>query len=177
MKYTRLIILICILCSSILSYSQSAFYNLGKSYAEEGNFDEAIRLTRQCLELDSNNPDKYNLLLDYNALCEYFSYTMQPDSCYSYAQKIISLWQNVEGVEYSDILRNISHHLHRGGFSQQAIDYRKELVKILEEKYGADSPRLINEYRILSSFSKESGNNTMAVEYANLHKNLRFLRL
>ena len=110
MNILRFIVYVCILSTSFLSYSQSAFYNLGKSYAEDSNYDEAIRLTHQSIDLDFNNIDKYNLLLDYNALCEYFSYKNQPDSCQLYAQKVIDLWEVVEGVEYSDILRNLSNH-------------------------------------------------------------------
>lgn len=159
---------------SLLSYSQSAFYNLGKSYAEEGKYDEAIRLTHQSLQIDYNNPDKYNLLLDYNALCEYFSYKNQSDSCQLYAHLIIDLWEKVDGVEYSDILQNLSHHFHRVGLHQQAIDYRNELVEIVKKRYGVNSPRLLSEYRILSSFSRDLNDKQNAVEYAKREENLAY---
>lgn len=47
--------------SPFLCHSQGAFYNLGKSYAEDGDYEEAIRLTHQSIDLDYNNTDKYNL--------------------------------------------------------------------------------------------------------------------
>lgn len=174
MNILRFIVYVCILSTSFLSYSQSAFYNLGKSYAEDGNYDEAIRLTHQSIDLDFNNTDKYNLLLDYNALCEYFSYKNQPDSCQLYAQEVIDLWEVVEGVEYSDILRNLSNHFHRVGLIHQAIEYRNELVEIVKERYGVTSPRLVSEYRILSSFSRELEDKTNAIEYAKKEENLAY---
>lgn len=174
MNILRFIVYVCILSTSFLSYSQSAFYNLGKSYAEDGNYDEAIRLTHQSIDLDFNNIDKYNLLLDYNALCEYFSYKNQPDSCQLYAQKVIDLWEVVEGVEYSDILRNLSNHFHRVGLIHQAIECRNELVEIVKGRYGVTSPRLVSEYRILSSFSRELEDKTNAIEYAKKEENLAY---
>lgn len=174
MNILRCIIFFYLLSSPFLSYSQSAFYNLGKSYAEDGNYDEAIRLTHHSIDLDCTNTDKYSLLLDYNALCEYYSYKNQSDSCQLYAQKTIDLWTDVEGVEYSDILRNLSHHLHRAGLNHQAIEYRNELVEIVKERYGATSPRLVREYRILSSFSRELEDKTNAIEYAKKEENLAY---
>ena len=79
---------------SLLGYSQSAFYNLGKSYAEEGNYDDAIRLTKQSLDLNTQNTDICNVFFDNLALSEYYSYINQPDSCKAYADKAIKLWHN-----------------------------------------------------------------------------------
>ena len=174
MRFLGTILYIYLVGCPLLAYSQSAFYDLGRSYAEKGNYDEAIRLTRQCLAFDSHSSDKNNLLQDYNALCEYFSYINQPDSCQYYAQKSLDLCKEIDYVGYSDFLRNLSHHFHRAGLFQQAISYREELLKIIESQHGVDSPRLIKEYRILSVFSKDSGNNLLAIKYAKMEEDLAY---
>lgn len=172
MKFSRYVILILIVNCSLLSYSQSAFYNLGKSYGKDGNYDEAIRLTRQSIPLDSNNPNKYNLLMDYDALCEYFSYTNQSDSCQVYAQKIMELWESVEGVKYSDIIRCLAGYLYRVENYNQAIVYRKDLIKHTIEDFGIDSPKLIKEYRLMSIYSKDAGDFINAIKYSKLEEEL-----
>ena len=174
MKFSKYFILILMVSCSLLSYSQSAFYNLGKSYAKEGNYDEAIRLTRQSIPLDSNNSNKYNLLMDYDALCEYFSYMNQSDSCQVYAQKIMELWESVEGVRYSDIIRCLAGYFHRAQNYNQAIIYREDLLKHTIKEYGIDSPKLIKEYRLLSIYSKDAGDFRNAIKYSKLEEELSY---
>lgn len=174
MKSLRIVILFIYLCVSFLSYSQGALYNIGKRYAEAGYYEDAIIATKQCLAYDSVDPNKYNLLLDYIALCEYFSYCSQSDSCLQYANKAIELNNNDKKIERSEILRILSHSLNRVGFHQQAIGYRQEIEKATEGKYGKNSPRLIEEYRILSIFSQEAGNKALAVKYAKMEEDLAY---
>lgn len=149
-----------------MNYSQSAFYSLGKNYADDGNYTDAIRVTKKCLDFDISNPDKYNLLLDYISLCEYYSYTTENDSCQVYSKKALDLYPTILGIERSQILQIVSHHLLRAGFSNQAIEYRKELVDSIKKNCGKYSSRLIGEYRILSSFCQQANNHQMAIEYA-----------
>ena len=66
MKY--LFILVCVIFNFISCYSQNAFFNLGKQYAEDGNYEEAIRLTKLCIDLDSNNSDKLKFFFNYEEL-------------------------------------------------------------------------------------------------------------
>ncbi len=175
MKLARYFLLFLTMCYSLISNSQSAFYNLGKNYAEEGNYDEAIGLTYQSVQIDCNSSDKYNLLLDYNALCKYYSYKTQSDSCQKYAQLTIDLSKKVDRVDYSDILRNLSHHLHRAGLYQQAVDHRKEIVRIIIDRYGVNTPQLLSEYRILSCYCRDMDDKKNAVEYAKREEHLAYL--
>lgn len=174
MNFLRIVVFLSIMSSSLLSYSQSAFFNLGKSYADEGKYSEAIEATEKSVDFDMTNPDKYNLLCDYIALCEYYSYSLDKESSLKYAQKSIELYPQVSGVERSHVLQIISHHLLRAGYSQQAIEYRKELINKIEKEFGKDSPRLIGEYRILSSFYQQAGNRIKAVEYAKKEEELAY---
>lgn len=174
MNFLRIVVFLSIMSSSLLSYSQSAFFNLGKSYADEGKYSEAIEATEKSVDFDMTNPDKYNLLCDYIALCEYYSYSLDKESSLKYAQKSIELYHQVSGVERSHVLQIISHHLLRAGYSQQAIEYRKELINKIEKEFGKDSPRLIGEYRILSSFYQQAGNRIKAVEYAKKEEDLAY---
>ena len=174
MNNLRFVIFLSILSNSLLSYSQSAFYTLGKSYAAEGKYSDAIQATEKSLELDISNSDKYNLLCDYIALCEYYSYSLDKESSLKYAQKSIELYPQVPGIERSHVLQIISHHLLRAGYFKQAIEYREELINKIEQEFGKNSLRLIREYRILSSFCKQAGDWHMAIEYAKKEEDLAY---
>lgn len=157
-----------------MCYSQSAFFTLGQSYANEGNYEEAIRLTKLCLDLDLKNQDKTDLFFDYDALCKYYSHISAPDSCRHYADKALNIWRDVEGLEYTTVLQVLSHSLLRAGFHEQALDYRTQIFEITKQTYGSDSPRLVNEYRMLSWFYQTIGDNDKAVEYAKKEEELAY---
>ncbi len=164
-----------LICSvSLRSYSQRAFYDLGKSYADEGDYLEAIRLTKKCLEWDCKNIDKLDLFLDFCSLSEYYSYITEADSCERYADKAIGIWEEVKGLEYSAVLSNLSHSLFRAGITQRAFDYRFSIIDIIKQQYGNESARLLNQYRVLSSFYKKSGDIPNAIEYAKKEEALSF---
>lgn len=171
----RFYVLIVYCISSIIScYSQSAFFNLAKQYAEEGDYKEAIRLTKQCLDLDTTNPDKLDLFLDYEAICDYFSLLIEPDSCCYYADLALNLIDDVEGLEHLTALQLLSNHLLKAGCFERALDYRKKIFDITQSTYGSDSPRLVNEYCMLSWFHQKAGNNIHAVEYAKKEEELAY---
>lgn len=168
-------VLIVFFISIIIScYSQSSFFNLAKQYAEVGNYKEAIRLTKQCLDLDATNPDKLNLFLDYEAICGYFSNIEKPDSCCHYADLALDIFDDVDGLEPLTALQLLSNHLLKSGGFERALDYRKQIFDITLRTYGCDSPRLVNEYRMLSWFYQNAGNNIYAVEYAKKEEELAY---
>jgi CHAT domain-containing protein len=174
MKIKIVIIYFLCLIYTPLSFSQSTFYQLGRSYSETEKYDEAIRLTKQSVGLDSLDSDRYNLLLDYLALSEYYSYIAMPDSCLIYVNKSIDTWHMGAKVEYSSVLSWLSHSLFRAGFSQKAIEYRFELLEKAKQEYGENSPHLLGEYRILSSFYKQLSENQLSVKYAKLEEDLAY---
>ena len=61
---TYFLVFCCLLCNA-----QSAFFYLGKQYADDGNYEEAIRLTKLSLGQDSISLDKLYLFSDYDVLC------------------------------------------------------------------------------------------------------------
>lgn len=175
MNFKYLFISVILICScSLRCYSQRAFYDLGKSYAESGDYLEAIRLTKKCLDWDSKNTDKLDLFLDFCSLSEYFSYIAEPDSCELYADEALKIWENVEGLEYSVVLSNLSHSLFRVGMTQRAFDYRYNIVNIITQQYGNESARLLNQYRILSSFYQNAGDKQSAIKYAKKEESLSY---
>lgn len=170
----QLFIIACVIFNFISCYSQSAFFNLGKQYAEEGNYEEAIRLTRLCIDFDSRNSDKTDLFFDYCSLSEYFSYTSYSDSCKNYADKAIDLWHETEGIHYEAALSNLSHNLLRSGFTQQALNYRLEIIENYESKRDLYSQQLVNQYCIISDFFKTANDSIHAVAYAKKAETLAY---
>ena len=168
----RLNLFFIIVFFSLESFSQSAFYTLGKSYAKDRNYDEAIRLTKQSIKVDEYNPS--NLGLDYGALCEYYSSINEPDSCFDYANKALQIGKGLSQEEYQSLLSWVSHYLLQSGFSKQAIACRNERVDYIIHQYGTESPRLIKEYRILSSFYEQIGEKENAIEYAKKEEDLAY---
>lgn len=170
----QLVIIACVIFNFISCYSQSAFFNLGKQYAEEGNYEEAIRLTKLCIDLDSRNSDKLDLFCDYEALCDYYSRTQAPDSCIHYADKVLSIFKDVEGLEHLAVFQLLSSHLLNAGCYDRAIDCRTQAFNIVQDLYGNNSPRLVNEYCLLSWYYYNAGNNVLAVEYAKKEEELAY---
>lgn len=160
--------------SVLMCYSQSTFFNLAQQYAEKGNYEEAIRLTKKCLNLDAGNPDKLYLLLDYEALCDYYSNVIEPDSCLHYADKVLNNLNDVEGIEQLTIIELLSCHLLKAGCYERALDCRKQIFDITKKTYGSDAPQLVNEYCMLSWFYQNAGNNILAVEYAKKEEELAY---
>lgn len=170
-----LILIILFFLSSILScYSQNVFFNLAKQYAERGDYEEAIRLTKQYLYLDTINPDKLDLFLDYEALCDYYSHVIEPDSCRHYADLALNIFDDVDGLEPITALELLSNHLLKAGCFERALDCRKQIFDITQNTYGNDSPQLVNEYCMLSWFHLNAGNNLLAVEYAKKEEELAY---
>ena len=167
-------IIICLITNVLICYSQSAFFNLAKQYAEEGNYEEAIRLTKQCLDWDAKNPDKLDLFCDYEALCDYYSNVIEPDSCLHYADKVLNIFNDVDGLEHLTVLQLLSDHLLKAGCYDRALDCRKQMFDITQNTYGSDSPQLVNEYCMLSWFYQNAGNNILAVEYAKKEEELAY---
>ena len=172
MKY--LFILVCVIFNFISCYSQNAFFNLGKQYAEDGNYEEAIRLTKLCIDLDSNNSDKLDLFCDYEALCDYYSRIQVPDSCIYYADKVLNIFKDVEGLEHLAVFQLLSNHLLNAGCYNRAIDCRIQAFNFVQDLYGNNSPRLVNEYCLLSWYYQKAGNNVLAVEYAKKEEELAY---
>lgn len=158
--------------SVFLSHSQSAFYDLGERYAKEGNYEEAIRVTKLAIDMDLNN--YFNLISDYCALSEYFSYINNVDSCKTFSDKALKLCKEGDPENYKSVLKWLSHSLARVGLYAEAIEMRKEIFKLTKEKFGSESPLLVEELRLLSSFSIDAGDYKMAIEYAKNEEKLSY---
>lgn len=176
MIMTKFIFSILLFLFPSFCFPQNAFFNLGKSYANIGNYEEAIRLTKYCLENDINKTDKFDLLIDYCTLSDYYAQNSQADSCKIYVQKALDLYTKVEGVNYTDILSDLSLSLLKAGFYQQAIDFRREILDIIIKEEGQESSKLIDQYRLLSYYYKESNNPQEVIEYAKQAEILSYLK-
>lgn len=160
---------LCLPCNA-----QSAFYDLGKSYAKDGNYEEAICLTKLCLSTDEGSLNKLNMLLDYCALAEYFGSLQKSDSCEAYAAKALSLTGKVEGIEDEAILSNLSHSYLKAGLSDKAINARLRIKDLYAKKYGEYSIPLINQLRLISGFYLRIGDKANALNYAKQEEELGF---
>lgn len=125
-------IIICFISSILSCYSQSAFFDLAKQYADEGDYKEAIRLTKQCLDWDVKNPDKLDLFFDYEAICEYYSHIVEPDSCLYYADLALNIFDEIDGIEPLTALELISYSLLEGRCYERALDCRKQIFEIIK---------------------------------------------
>ena len=172
MNIRILSLLVLIIAFMAKGFSQSAFYNMGRSYAEEENYDEAIRLTKLAIEMDSN--DSFNLISDYCALSEYYSYKNCPDSCKWFSDKAIKLSLKEDRENYKSVIRWLSHSLFRAGFHKEGLNMRNEIFKLTEEEFGSESPLLVQELRILSSFSISAGEIKNAIDYAKKEEELSY---
>lgn len=158
----------------LASFSQSTYYNSAKQYAEKGDYDEAIRLTKQSLEKDAINPDKFDLLLDYENLCDYYSNKMEPDSCRHYAIQALNIINAVDDIDHITILQLLSLHLLNAKCYDEALNCREQILDIILNRYGSSSPQLVSEYSMLSWFYQNAGNNILAVEYAKKEEELAY---
>lgn len=154
--------------------SQNAYFNLGRTYATVGNYKEAIRLTKLSLECDLKKTDKTDLFFDYYYLCEYNSFELNIDSCQYYANEVLNLYKDIDGIKYEAVLSNLSHCLFRVGLPQEAIDYRNEIINIYSTNFGSEYPLLVNQYCILSDLYKTSGNYSEAVTFAKKAESLAY---
>ena len=171
----RLSFIIAFLINCVLaSFSQSTYYNSAKQYAEKGDYDEAIRLTKQSLEKDAINPDKFDLLLDYENLCDYYSNKMEPDSCRHYAIQALNIINAVDDIDHITILQLLSLHLLNAKCYDEALNCREQILDIILNRYGSSSPQLVSEYSMLSWFYQNAGNNILAVEYAKKEEELAY---
>ncbi len=163
-------IILCLISCFLSCYPQSAFYNLARQYADVGKYEDAIRLTKQCLEWDTTNPDKFDLFFDFESLCEYYSCILDPDSCLHYADQALNILNDVNDIEHYKLYQLLSSHLFKAGCFERAIDCRKQMLHITQDTYGINSPRLVNEYYMLSFFYQKAGNNVLAVDYAKMEE-------
>lgn len=167
-------IIVCLINSVLMCYSQSAFFNLAEQYAAEGNYEEGIRLIKQSLDWDARNPDKLDLFIDYVTLCDYYSNIMEPDSCSHYANQVLNILNDVDSIDHLTVLRGLSAILLKARCYDRALDCRKQIFDIIQNNYGSDSPQLVYEYRMLSWFYQKAGNNILAVEYAKKEEELAY---
>ena len=149
----RFIIILTILLSIILAYSQTAFSELAKSNVDEGNYDK--QLDKGFEYLNSNKVDScyeilYECLLYYNhnivkkdrnipaiGLQHLYEIKEELDSAIYYARIYLeSLEANSEfsNIEIANTWNSIGHYQFKLGKVKDAIYSIREAVKFLEEK-------------------------------------------
>ena len=100
---------------SLASYSQSAFYQLAKSYADSGNYSEAIRLMKQCADMERHS-DFY--IDDIALIARYYSFTNEKDSLIYYNSQLQDLAKKIVNVNDSiaeEYIQSSAWNLYEGG--------------------------------------------------------------
>lgn len=139
MRVSRYIILIFVMSCSLASYSQSAFYQLAKSYADSGNYSEAIRLMKQCADMERHS-DFY--IDDIALIARYYSFTNEKDSLIYYNSQLQDLakkFVNVNDSIAEEYIQSSAWNLYEGGEYELALNAAKHVLSLRESIYGIKS--------------------------------------
>lgn len=121
---------------SLLSYSQSAFYQLATSNADSGNYTEAIRLMKMSYEMDRLDPDYDEICLDELVrITNYYTQLNETDSVILYSKKAwdrVSLMLEKDSEIACCYGQNIVISLYNSNCDALALQFGATLVPFLE---------------------------------------------
>ena len=150
MRVSRYIMLIFVMSCSLASYSQSAFYQLAKSYADSGNYSEAIRLMKQCADMERHS-DFY--IDDIALIARYYSFTNEKDSLIYYNSQLQGLAEKIVNVNDSiaeEYIQSSAWNLYEGGEYELALNAAKHVLSLRESIYGNKSQEYLEWLGVIS---------------------------
>lgn len=174
MKLRVVFIILVLMASTLLSYSQNPYLILGEKYAAQNNYDAAISYFKKSLELSNKNINKEELYITYDRLTNFYSCKQQRDSCWYYFEKALMLGKTLSDFDYTTILASLSFSLSNVGFDKKSLQLSEERIEILKSRYGHDSPRLVPEYQRIAWDYRDAGFYGKAVEYAKIVEELAY---
>lgn len=152
---------------SLLSYSQSAFYQLAKSYADSGDYPEAIRLMKLCAEIDKSS-DYY--IDDIATISRYYSYINEKDSLIYYntqLQHLANQFLSINDSIAEEYLQSSAWNFYDGGEYELAIDASKQVLNLRETVYGRKSTEYIEWLGVISYQAYKYGDYQSMCNYSN----------
>lgn len=150
MKFSKYIILIFVMSCSLLGYSQSAFYQLAKSYADSGDYTEAIRLMKKCAEIDINSEYYID---DIATISRYYSYINEKDSLIYYnthLQELANQFLSINDSIAEEYIQSCAWNFYDGGEYELAIETAERVLKLRESIYGKNSPEYFKWIGVIS---------------------------
>lgn len=142
MKFLRYITLILVMSCSLLSYSQSAFYQLAISNADSENYSEAIRLMKISYEMDKLGVDNEEICLDeLSRIANYYTRLNDTDSVIHYSNKS---WEIVSKILETNpeiaccYGQNIVISLYNSNCDALALQYGSSLMPVIENIQDSD---------------------------------------
>lgn len=167
MKFLRLVILICVISSSLLGYSQNAFYQLAKSYADSGDYPEAIRLMKLCAEIDKGS-DYY--IDDIATISRYYSYVDEKDSLIHYntqLQHLANQFLSINDSIAEEYIQSSAWTFYDGGEYELALKAANRVLNLRESVYGKNSPEYIEWLGVISYQAYKYGDYRSMCNYSN----------
>lgn len=135
---------------SLASYTQSAFYQLAKSYADSGNYSEAIRLMKQCADMERHS-DFY--IDDIALIARYYSFTNEKDSLIYYNSQLQGLAEKIVNINDSiaeEYIQSSAWNLYEGGEYELALNAAKHVLSLRESIYGNKSQEYLEWLGVIS---------------------------
>lgn len=177
MNILRYIIYCCLLSSSFLSYSQSAFYQLATSNADSENYHEAIRLMKMSYEMDKFGTDNEEICLDeLTRITNYYTQLNDTDSVIHYSNKsweIVSKMLNTNPEIACCYGQNIVISLYNSNCDALALQYGSSLMPALENAQDSDFIISKTEWQQFLSDIYDSFRSVAESEFTSLDNDLR----
>lgn len=167
MKFLRLVILICVISSSLLGYSQNAFYQLAKSYADSGDYPEAIRLMKLCAEIDKDS-DYY--VDDIATISRYYSFIDEKDSLIHYNTQLQHLANRFISINDSiaeEYIQSSAWNYYDGGEYELAVKTANRVLNLRGSVYGMESPEYLEWLGVISYQAYKYGDYESMCKYSN----------
>jgi len=161
----------------LLGYSQSAFYQLAKSYADVGDYPEAIRLMKQSYEMDKLSNDDEEIILDeLTNIINYYTQLNETDSVVHYSNKSWDIVCKI--IETNPEIaccygQNIVISLYNIKCDNYALQYGLSLVPILDQLQQSEYIIDSSEWRHFLSSIYQSNEESKKSEFDTLDVALR----
>ena len=169
----RFILLIFVMSCSLLSYSQSAFYQLAKSYADSGDYTEAIRLETEVLNILKEQYGEQNIeyakslsrLAHYNAFLHNYQEAVKLETI---VMKICKDLFGEDNLDYANSLSALASYNVALGNYNEAIRFENVVLKICDKNLGVKHPYYVRTLSTLAAHHDLLGNFHDALKFGTL---------
>ena len=157
------IIIILFIGSSFNLLSQTFYSQMAAQYAAEGNYEKAIELEKEGLEMWERIHGKENerYANSLNKIAQYYSELSLYLNAIKNEEEAIDIIIKLKGKNndsYVSFLSNLSQYKYLLGNFKEAIQIQLEAYNIEKELYGCNSPRLESSLNNLTVYYQEDGN-------------------
>lgn len=131
-------------------------------YCSAHNYEKAISLEKQSLEIREKLYGNHNLIYDISVsnLAWYYYLSGDYKNAVKYGEENVKLWKELvesSHPEYPGHLSDLAEYHRKNGSYQKTIDYQIEVVKLYEKMFGEDIQHYAESLTRLSSSYAEIG--------------------